>query len=152
MTFSTKAKPFCVPLLGRYIDILQEPRRTHRVGEVGASGQQTVCKTGEVWVPLSWRRLFGFCYSSGEASARPCRDRGRKLRGPHLPMRKQLQRFLGFANFYRWFNRDYSWVAAHLTQLTSTASPLTRSPGADAAFKKLKALLFQVLVTIPKPL
>ena len=33
--------------------------------------------------------------------------------------RKQLQRFLGFANFYRRFIRNYSHIAAPLTALTS---------------------------------
>ena len=33
--------------------------------------------------------------------------------------RKQLQRFLGFANFYRRFNRGYSAVAAPLMALAS---------------------------------
>lgn len=28
--------------------------------------------------------------------------------------------FLGFANFYRWFIRNYSVIAAQLTKLTST--------------------------------
>ncbi len=33
---------------------------------------------------------------------------------------KELQRFLGFANFYRRFIQDYSKVASPLTKLTST--------------------------------
>lgn len=38
---------------------------------------------------------------------------------PEAPNRRQLQRFLCFANFYRRFIRDYSKVALPLTQLTS---------------------------------
>ena len=53
---------------------------------------------------------------------------------------KQLQRFLGLANFYRRFIRDYSCVAAPLTQLTSPVSPFTWSAGADLALNKLKTL------------
>lgn len=37
---------------------------------------------------------------------------------------KQLQQFLGFANFYRRFIQDYSRVEAPLTQLTSVKNPL----------------------------
>lgn len=52
--------------------------------------------------------------------------------------RKQLQRFLGFANFYRRFIRNYSSVAAPLTALTSSKVPFQWSPPAAAAFKILK--------------
>ena len=38
---------------------------------------------------------------------------------PKPDNRKQLQRFLGFANFYRCFIRNYSRIAAPLTALTS---------------------------------
>ncbi len=51
---------------------------------------------------------------------------------------KQLQQFLGFANLYWRFIRDYRWVAAPLTCLTSTASPFSWTPEADAAFDGLK--------------
>ena len=53
--------------------------------------------------------------------------------------RKQLQRFLGFANFYRRFIRGYSTMAAPLTALTSSKIPFSWSPPAAAAFKALKA-------------
>lgn len=53
--------------------------------------------------------------------------------------RKQLQRFLGFANFYRRFIRNYSTVAAPLTALTSSKVPFLWSLSADEAFQTLKA-------------
>ncbi len=40
---------------------------------------------------------------------------------------KQLQRSLGFANFYRRFIREYSKVAAPLTQFTSVKRPFSQS-------------------------
>lgn len=52
--------------------------------------------------------------------------------------RKQLQWFLGFANFYRRFIRDYSSVAAPLTALTSTKVPFRWSSEAEEAFRDLK--------------
>ncbi|XP_075894338.1 uncharacterized protein LOC142896522 [Nelusetta ayraudi] len=52
--------------------------------------------------------------------------------------RKQLQRFLGFANFYRRFIRGYSTVAAPLTALTSSKVPFCWTTAADAAFQALK--------------
>lgn len=51
---------------------------------------------------------------------------------------KQLQRFLGFADFYRRFIRNYSRLAAPLTALTSTSSPFHWSPKAESAFRDLK--------------
>ncbi|XP_064820987.1 uncharacterized protein LOC135538716 [Oncorhynchus masou masou] len=53
--------------------------------------------------------------------------------------RLQLQRFLGFANFYRRFIRDYSRVAAPLTALTSCTRIFCWTPGADRAFLNLKS-------------
>ena len=53
--------------------------------------------------------------------------------------RKQLQHFLGFANFYRRFIRGYSTVAAPLTAFTSSKVPFMWSPAADTAFRALKA-------------
>lgn len=52
--------------------------------------------------------------------------------------RKQLQRFLGLANFYRRFIRNYSTVAAPLTALTSSKRTYLWSPDADTGFRTLK--------------
>ena len=57
---------------------------------------------------------------------------------PKPSTRKQLQRFLGFANFYRRFIRDYSRVAGPLNQLTSPAIPFSWTTQAEAAFSELK--------------
>uniref|UniRef100_A0A3Q3A042 Reverse transcriptase domain-containing protein n=1 Tax=Kryptolebias marmoratus TaxID=37003 RepID=A0A3Q3A042_KRYMA len=54
--------------------------------------------------------------------------------------RKQLQRFLGFANFYRRFIRNYSIVASPLHALTSSKSRFEWNSSADQAFKRLKYL------------
>lgn len=53
---------------------------------------------------------------------------------PTPESRKKLQRFLGFANFYRHFVRNYSCVAAPLTLLTSTKLPYLWTPDAEKAF------------------
>lgn len=52
---------------------------------------------------------------------------------------KQLQRFLGFANFYRRLIKDYSKIAAPLTQLTSSLRTFIWNPEAERAFGDLKA-------------
>ncbi len=52
---------------------------------------------------------------------------------------KELQRFLGFANFYRRFIRNFSSVAAPLTSLTKrSTSQLSWSTEAKQAFQELK--------------
>ncbi|XP_047233599.1 uncharacterized mitochondrial protein AtMg00860-like [Girardinichthys multiradiatus] len=52
--------------------------------------------------------------------------------------RKELQRFLGFANFYRKFILNYSQTASPLTALTSSKVPFSWTPEADNAFGALK--------------
>ncbi|KAI2653179.1 Transposon Tf2-6 polyprotein [Labeo rohita] len=52
--------------------------------------------------------------------------------------RKVLQRFLGFANFYRRFIRNFRQVSAPLTALTSTKIKFSWSVAAQAAFDELK--------------
>ncbi len=52
---------------------------------------------------------------------------------------KELQRFLGFANFYRRFIRNFSTVAAPLTSMTKKGNQrLTWSHAAHQAFRTLK--------------
>ncbi|KAG1940254.1 retrotransposable element, partial [Pimephales promelas] len=52
--------------------------------------------------------------------------------------RVELQRFLGFANFYRRFIRSFSQVAAPLTALTSVKTCFRWSDSAQGAFDLLK--------------
>ncbi|XP_047236631.1 uncharacterized mitochondrial protein AtMg00860-like [Girardinichthys multiradiatus] len=54
--------------------------------------------------------------------------------------RKQLQRFLGFANFYRRFVRNYSQVSAPLHAITSPKVRFEWNDQAEEAFVKLKKL------------
>ncbi|KAL2080706.1 hypothetical protein ACEWY4_024499 [Coilia grayii] len=67
----------------------------------------------------------------------------RKIRAvvewPRPSTRRELQRFLGFANFYRRFIRNYSMLAAPLTALTSSAVGFHWSGAAEEAFLALKA-------------
>lgn len=62
---------------------------------------------------------------------------------------KQLQQFLGFANFYRRFLKNYSRVEAPLTRLISTSAQFIWT---ESAFTKLKELFASVPVLIqPDP-
>ncbi|KAL0149148.1 hypothetical protein M9458_055580 [Cirrhinus mrigala] len=66
---------------------------------------------------------------------------------------KELQRFLGFANFYRCFIQDYSLITAPLTNLLSgKPKTLLWTPEAAAAFHSLKSAFTQApLLTHPDP-
>ncbi len=60
---------------------------------------------------------------------------------PRPPDVKELQRFLGLANFYRRFVRDYSRIALPLTELTKHATPWVWGAPQQQAFDELKAAL-----------
>ena len=57
---------------------------------------------------------------------------------PQPGNRKSLQRFIGFANFYRRFIRGYSSVTVPLTRLASPKVRFTWGPEAEEAFQTLK--------------
>uniref|UniRef100_A0A3B3HV01 Gypsy retrotransposon integrase-like protein 1 n=1 Tax=Oryzias latipes TaxID=8090 RepID=A0A3B3HV01_ORYLA len=66
--------------------------------------------------------------------------------------RRKLQQFLGFANFYRRFIRNYSSIAAPLTQLTSTTRSFQWNTMAQHAFDTLKKLFVSAPILIqPDP-
>lgn len=67
--------------------------------------------------------FLGFIIEQGQLLPDPSKIQA-VAKWPTPTSRKQLQRFLGFANCYRRFVRDYSKVAEPLTWLTSTSAPL----------------------------
>ena len=69
-------------------------------------------------------RVLGYILESGQMKTDPEKIRA-VAEWPTPTSRKQLQRFLGFANFYRRFIRDYSKVATPLTRRTSVKTPFT---------------------------
>lgn len=81
--------------------------------------------------------FLGFVIEQGQLKADPEKVKA-VAEWPIPETRKQLQRFLGFANFYRRFIKDYSRKAAPLTKLTSTSIPFRWSPEAETAFITLK--------------
>ncbi|XP_073320718.1 uncharacterized protein [Pagrus major] len=65
---------------------------------------------------------------------------------------KQLQRFLGFANFYRRFIRNYSSIAAPLTTLTSSKVPFLWTQAAEEALLTLKSRFISTpILQVPDP-
>jgi hypothetical protein len=54
---------------------------------------------------------------------------------------KGIQSFLGFANFYRWFIRDFSKITTPLTRLTKKQVPWEWNDATQQAFEQLKAAM-----------
>uniref|UniRef100_A0A8C6KLF6 Gypsy retrotransposon integrase-like protein 1 n=1 Tax=Nothobranchius furzeri TaxID=105023 RepID=A0A8C6KLF6_NOTFU len=90
-------------------------------------------------------KFLGFVLESGRLKTDP--EKIQAVRDwPTPTTRKQLQRFLGFANFYRRFIRNYSQIASPLTKLTSTKRTFVWTPEADTAFLELKTRFSQAPV------
>jgi len=65
---------------------------------------------------------------------------------------KDVQRFLGFANFYHQFIKGYSKIATPLITLTCKDKPFSWNPMAQAAFDTLKmAFTFAPILIHPDP-
>jgi hypothetical protein len=65
---------------------------------------------------------------------------------------KDVQCFLGFANFYRWFIKGYSKITTPLTTLTCKNKPFSWNPTAQATFDTLKMAFTSVPILIhPDP-
>lgn len=95
--------------------------------------------------------FLGYIIQSGSVKADPEKIRAVE-EWPVPKTRKELQWFLGFANFYRRFIRDYSKVASPLTRLTSLNVTFCWSPETHKAFLKFKQLFSLALVLVqPDP-
>ena len=82
--------------------------------------------------------FLGFVVARGDLRMDPAKVSA-VLDWPRPSSLKQLQRFLGFANFYRRFIRNFSALAAPLTALTkSTQRSFAWSSEAESAFVDLK--------------
>ncbi|KAI3355168.1 hypothetical protein L3Q82_017876 [Scortum barcoo] len=95
--------------------------------------------------------FLGFIIKEGCVQADPAKVRA-VAEWPIPTNRKILQRFLGFANFYRRFIRNYSQEAAPLTALTSPSRPFVWSEEAEKAFNRLRTLFTTAPVLVqPDP-
>lgn len=79
----------------------------------------------------------GFLVEEGQVHSDPENVRA-VVEWPIPENKKQLQRFLGFANFYRRFIRNFSHVVAPLTSLTSPTVKFIWTQETDITFTKLE--------------
>ncbi len=91
--------------------------------------------------------FLGAVVSADGISMDPAKVRA-VMEWPVPDTRTALPRFLGFANFYRRFIRNFSQVAAPLTALTSTKSRFTWSDAAQETFDRLKELFTSAPILI----
>lgn len=95
--------------------------------------------------------FLGYVIESGQVRTDPEKVRA-VAEWPRPENLKQLQRFLGFANFYRRFIRNYSQVAAPLTRLTSTKVSFKWNVEAEEAFQELKGRFISAPILVhPDP-
>ncbi len=96
--------------------------------------------------------FLGFIVSSGNVQMDPGKIQA-VLNWPQSCSVKEVQRFLGFANFYRRFIRNFSAIAEPLTTLTKKASsPFKWTERACHAFDRLKQLFTSApILTLPDP-
>ncbi|XP_023806908.1 uncharacterized protein LOC105356774 isoform X2 [Oryzias latipes] len=81
--------------------------------------------------------FLGLVISEGRVKMDPKKVQA-VLEWPKPENRKQLQRFLGFANFYRRFIKNYSKIASPLYALTSCKRTFSWNQEAESAFQELK--------------
>ncbi|KAF7647357.1 hypothetical protein LDENG_00173640 [Lucifuga dentata] len=81
--------------------------------------------------------FLGFIISEGNVRMDPEKVRA-VIDWPIPTSRRELQRFLGFANFYRRFIRNFGTLAAPLTALTSFSVPFCWTSTTDQVFTRLK--------------
>lgn len=78
-----------------------------------------------------------------------CPDKVKKIQEWPTPKSlKEVQAFLGFANFYRRFILNYSQVALPLIALTKKGQNFVWTPQADIAFKELQLKFIQAPILI----
>uniref|UniRef100_A0A8D0AQG0 Reverse transcriptase n=1 Tax=Sander lucioperca TaxID=283035 RepID=A0A8D0AQG0_SANLU len=81
--------------------------------------------------------FLGYIVESGQVKTDPSKVQA-VTEWPVPTTRKELQRFLGFANFYRRFIQNHSSLVAPMTRLTSPSIPFVWSAAAAKAFMELK--------------
>jgi hypothetical protein len=100
----------------------------------------TKCSFNQTWV-----EYLGLIISEGEICMDPVKLKA--IQEWPLPwMVKDIQKFLGFCNFYRRFVKDYSHIAQPLFNLTKKETPWNWTTECDMAFETLRQTMITSLV------
>lgn len=95
--------------------------------------------------------FLGFVISPGAIEMDPNKVKA-VSQWPTPSSRRELQQFLGFANFYRRFIRNFSSIALPLTTLTSSKRTFKWTCETEMAFSKLKSMFTSApILSIPDP-
>lgn len=111
-------------------------------------GNKLYVKAEKCEFHVSTVSFLGYVIQGGQVKMDPAKIKA-VAKWPRPVNSKQLQQFLGFANFYRHFIRNFSCVAAPLSRLTSTL--FTWTPEADLAFIQLKRQFTAPILVQPDP-
>lgn len=128
---------FCV--FGWYPHLFPEhwgPQKSRSSGPSLPHGNSSVRQNRKVWIPRPIHHIPQLNLKGGTGE---CKSLQKKIEnGLYQKPKKQLQRFLGFTNFYRRFIKDFSKIANPLNSLTSTKISFQWTPEAYQAFHTLK--------------
>ncbi|XP_061667084.1 uncharacterized protein LOC133495990 [Syngnathoides biaculeatus] len=91
--------------------------------------------------------FLGFILAEGEIGMDPSKVDS-VLQWPTPTNRREVQRFIGFAHFYRKFIRNFSSIAAPLHALTSPGNSFEWDVTCQEAFDKLRSSFTTALVLI----
>ncbi len=127
------------------------PHPARQASVTAASRESLIRQAGEVWVSRTISSVPGVILSPEGIRMDPAKVEA-VANWPTPEDRKAVQRFLGFANFYRRFIRGFSQIALPLTNLTSTRRRFCWSEQALEAFEKLKSRFVSAPILInPDP-
>ena len=108
-----------------------------RLNKAGLQADIKKCEFG-----VKQTKYLGFIVGTDGIQVDP--DKVRVIEDWHYPRTvKGVQSFLGFCNFYRRFIRDYSRIAAPLTQLTRTEHAFSFDDKCIQAFETLRSMLIK---------
>ncbi|XP_067231400.1 uncharacterized protein brd8a isoform X2 [Chanodichthys erythropterus] len=153
VTVSYMAEELDLETVGDIIAIIEEKVHTQHVRQVlqRLLENQLYVKAEKCVFHMESVSFLGYIISADGIKADPAKVRA-VAEWPTPDSRKALQRFLGFANFYRRFVRNFSQVAAPLTALTSTKVPFKWNSKAQGAFDILKSRFISApVLSFPDP-
>lgn len=123
-----------------HFDIFTRRERACQNGTREVAGKSPIHQLGKVWVPLSLSQVFGL-YPRQAWSGDEQTKVDAVTSWPQPCTAKELQRFLGVANFYRRFSQEITSVASPLPSILKLLKWTVEAP--CSTFKKYEGLFHQ---------